>query len=65
MNYTAYYPTISICGSMAFFGNMQNLKKQLEEIGFKVYIPDPSEQDLARTNTNSKTLTKSQKSLTL
>ena len=61
MNYTIYYPTISICGNMAFFGNMQNLKKQLEEIGFKIYIPDPSEQDLPKLETNSKALTKSQK----
>ena len=61
MNYTTYYPTITICGSMAFFENMQNLQKQLEKLGFKVYIPDPNEQNLPTAYTNSNTLTKNQK----
>ena len=31
--------TITICGSMQFFAEMKQLKRELEYLGFKVFIP--------------------------
>ena len=31
--------TITICGSMKFFTEIEQLKKELENLGFKVFAP--------------------------
>jgi len=38
--------TITICGSMRFFSKIEQLKKELENLGFKVFIPSEEGMDI-------------------